>query len=103
MASGAAVMPARKIEVLADAPRSGAPRSIDDKKVDGVLTKIAGDHPRLEPTGAAVSWLKKLAFRSIRCCEFGAPLSSNPHRVDSFKLSAELMFGEKVRDIVGFI
>ena len=32
----------------------------------------------LEPTGAAVSSLKKLAFRSIRCCEFGAPLGSNP-------------------------
>ena len=43
-------MHSEKIEALADAPRRGAPRSIDDKKVEEVLTKTlegtaSGSHP----------------------------------------------------------
>ena len=35
-----------KIEALADAPRSGAPRSIGDKKVEEILTKTLEGVPR---------------------------------------------------------
>ena len=43
-----------KIEALADAPRSGAPRSIGDKKVEEILTKTLEGVPPLACTGAAV-------------------------------------------------
>jgi hypothetical protein len=72
----------QKNEALADAPRSGAPRSIDDKKVEEVITKT------LETTPRGSNPLEQ-------------PSGLKPHRVDSFKLSADPMFVEKVRDIVG--
>src|SRR5262245_53305707 len=55
----------------------------------------------LEPTGAAVLWLRKQPFPSIRSCGFGAPLDSSPIGWTPFKLSADPMFVEKVRDLVG--
>jgi transposase len=43
-----------KVAALADAPRSGSPRRIDDKKVEEVLTKTLEARLGLTPTGAVV-------------------------------------------------
>ena len=87
---------------MLDEPRPGAPRTITDAQVERVLTRTlettprgrdALEHPldgagqRAEPErGAAAS---------------GAPSRLQPHRTETFKLSTDPLFIEKVRDIVG--
>ena len=66
-----------KIEALADAPRSGAPRSIDEKKVEEVLTKTLEGTPRARTHWSSRLRLRKQAFPIIRSCEYGAPLDSS--------------------------
>ena len=90
----------QKIEALADAPRSGAPRSIDDKKVEEVLTKTLETTPR-----ARTHWSSRLLAKEAGISEHSAlrirrAFGLKPHRVDSFKLSANPMFVEKVRHLV---
>ena len=54
----------QKIEALADAPRSGAPRSIDDKKVEEVPTKTLETTPR-----ARTHWSSRLMAKEAGISE----------------------------------
>ncbi len=54
--------------------------------------------PRVAHTGASGAWLKRSVMRLRRCIASGALQS---HRVETFKLSTDPLFVEKVRDIVG--
>jgi transposase len=91
----------RGMEALCDAPRSGAPRSIDDKKVEEVLTKTLESTPR-----ARTHWSSRLMGKEAGISEHSVlriwrAFGLQPHRVDSFKVSKDPMFVEKVRAIVG--
>jgi transposase len=91
----------KRLDGLYDEPRPGAPRKIGDDKIAEVVTKT------LETTPAeATHWSRRLMARAS-----GASITSvhriwgafglQPHRVETFKLSSDPMFVEKVRDIVG--
>ena len=95
-----------RFDALADAPRSGAPRSIDDKKVEEVLTKTLEGAPRARTHWSSTHWSSRLMAKEAGISEHSVlriwrAFGLKPHRVDSFKLSADPMFVEKVRDIVG--
>lgn len=91
----------RRLDGLLDAPRSGAPRTIDDARVDAVIARTLESVPR-----GATHW-------SMRIMASAAGLSQTAvsriwrafglqrHRQETFKLSSDPMFVEKVRDIVG--
>ena len=89
-----------KIEALADAPRSGAPRSIDDKKVEEVLTKTLEGTPRARTHWSSRLMAKEAGISDHSVLRIWRAFGLKPHRVDSFKLSNDPMFVEKVRDIV---
>jgi transposase len=90
-----------KIEALADAPRSGAPRSIDDKKVEEVLTKTLEGAPRARTHWSSRLMAKEAGISEHSVLRIWRAFGLKPHRVDSYKLSNDPMFVEKVRDIVG--
>jgi len=90
-----------RLDGLRDEPRSGAPRTVTDERVAELLVRT------LEATPAdATHW-------STRAMAAACGLSPatvqrvwhafglKPHRVETFKLSADPEFVEKVRDIVG--
>jgi transposase len=90
----------QRLDGLLDAPRSGAPRTIEDARLDAVIAKTLES----VPTGAthwstrsmaSVAGLTQAVSRIWRA--FGL----QPHRQETFKLSTDPMFVEKVRDIVG--
>jgi transposase len=91
----------RRLEGLADEPRPGAPRTISDADVERVVTRTLETKPK-----AATHW----STRGLAQAE-GLSQSSvgriwrafglKPHRTDSFKLSTDPYFVEKVRDVVG--
>jgi transposase len=86
---------------LGDLPRSGQPRKITDAKVEEVITRTLEKRPRNAThwstrTMAAASGLNQNAIVRIWRA-FGL----KPHLQESFKLSTDPFFVEKVRDIVG--
>ena len=91
----------RRLDGLLDEPRPGAPQKISDDQVERVLTLT------LETMSAdATHW----STRSMaQHCGLGKSTVSRiwrafglqPHRTETFKLSADPLFVEKVRDIVG--
>jgi transposase len=92
---------AQRLDGLLDEPRPGAPRQITDVKVERVITLT------LETTPAnATHWSTRLMAR--RCGMSQSAVSRiwrafalQPHRSETFKLSRDPLFIEKVRDIVG--
>jgi transposase len=92
---------ARRLEGLLDEPRPGAPREISDAAVERVLTLTLESTPR-----DATHWSTRLMAR--RCGMSQSAVSRiwrafalQPHRSETFKLSRDPLFVEKVRDIVG--
>lgn len=92
---------AGRIESLSDAPRSGAPRTISDEKVEQVVTKTLEQKPK-----ACTHWSSRkmaqqtgISDHSVR--RIWKAFGLKPHQVKGFKLSKDPMFVEKVRDIVG--
>ncbi|HYS40996.1 MAG TPA: IS630 family transposase [Pseudonocardiaceae bacterium] len=91
----------RRLEGLADEPRPGAPRRITDERVEEVIVKT------LEATPAnATHW-----SRSSMAAQSGLSKSTigrvwkafglKPHLAETFKLSNDPQFIDKVRDVVG--
>src|SRR6202049_419128 len=92
---------ARRLDGLLDEPRPGAPREISDAAVERVLTLTLESTPR-----NATHWSTRLMAR--RCGMSQSAVSRiwrafalQPHRSETFKLSRDPLFVEKVRDIVG--
>lgn len=90
-----------RLEGLADEPRPGAPRKISDSQVEEVVTRTletlpaAATHWSTRSMASEVGLTQNAIFRIWRA--FGL----QPHRSETFKLSTDPFFVEKVRDIVG--
>jgi transposase len=93
---------AARLEGLADEPRPGQPRKITDDKVEAVIVKTleqappGGDTHWSTRSMAAAAGLNQTAVSRIWRA-FGL----KPHREETWKLSSDPQFIEKVRDIVG--
>jgi transposase len=91
----------RRLDGLLDEPRPGGPRTITDAQVERVLTRTLESTP-VDATHwstrsmAQASGLSRSAVHRIWRA-FALP----PHRTETFTLSADPLFIEKVRDIVG--
>ena len=91
----------QRLDGLLDAPRPGAPRSIDDARVDAVIAKTLES----VPTGAT-HWSTRTMAREMDVSQTAVTriwraFGLQPHRQETFKLSSDPLFVEKVRDIVG--
>ena len=92
---------AQGIDGLHDEPRSGAPRTIDDARIEAVIVRTLESLPAnathwssrgmAEESGLSVSSVQRI-WRA-----FGL----QPHRMETFKLSSDPNFVSKVRDVVG--
>lgn len=91
----------KRLDGLSDEPRPGAPRKITDEQVEQVLVATLERAP-----ADATHW-----SRSSMAAESGLSKSTvgriwkafrlQPHLTDSFKISNDPQFVDKVRDIVG--
>ena len=91
----------RRLRGLSDEPRPGAPRKIGDDKIAAVVTAT------LESTPAgATHWSRRSMARASGLSvttvhRIWRAFSLQPHRSETFKLSTDPLFVEKIRDIVG--
>ena len=91
----------KRLDGLDDEPRPGAPRKIGDDKITEVVTKTLETMP-LDATHWSRRSMAKASGVSVTSVHriWGA-FGLQPHRVETFKLSSDPLFVEKVRDIVG--
>jgi transposase len=92
---------AQRVDGLRDEPRPGAPRTVEDARIEAVITRTLESQPEdathwssrgmARDSGLSVSTVQRM-WRA-----FGL----KPHRQETFKLSTDPDFVAKVRDIVG--
>ena len=90
-----------RVDGLRDELRSGAPRTVDDERIEAVIVRTLESQPpdathwssrgMARASGLSVSTVQRI-WRA-----FGL----QPHRMETFKLSTDPDFVAKVRDVVG--
>ena len=91
----------RGVDGLLDEPRPGAPRSIGDDDVERVLTMTLESMPRGATHWSTRSMAKATGMTQTAVSRIWRAFALQPHRTETFKLSTDPLFIEKVRDIVG--
>lgn len=90
-----------RLDGLLDAPRSGAPRTIDDAHVDAVIARTLETVPRNATHWSTRSMACEMGLSQTAVSRIWRAFGLQPHRQETFKLSTDPLFVDKVRDIVG--
>src|SRR5215472_719826 len=91
----------RRLDGLLDEPRPGAPRTITDAQVERVLTRTLETTPVDATHWSTRSMAQASGLSRSAVHRIWRAFALQPHRTETFKLSADPLFIEKVRDIVG--
>ena len=91
----------QRLDGLLDAPRSGAPRTLDDERVEAVVAKTLESVPAGATHWSVRTMAQEANVSSTSVFRIWQAFGLQPHRQETFKLSTDPMFVEKVRDIVG--
>jgi transposase len=92
---------ARRLEGLADEPRPGTPRTISDDDVEAVIVKTLESTPRDATHWSTRSMAAATGMSQSAISRIWRAFGLKPHLVETFKLSPDPQFIDKVRDIVG--
>jgi len=92
---------AKRLDGLADEPRPGAPRTIGDAKIAEVVTATLETMPAAATHWSTRSMAKATGVSTSTVHRIWRAFALQPHRSETFKLSTDPLFVEKVRDIVG--
>lgn len=91
----------KRFDGLDDEPRCGAPRKIGDEKIAEVVTKTLETLPADATHWSTRSMARTSGVSISTVHRIWNAFSLAPHRSETFKLSTDPQFVEKVRDIVG--
>jgi transposase len=92
---------AHRLEGLLDEPRPGAPRTIGDASIERLIATTLNTLPQDATQWSTRSLAKKLGLSQSTVSRVWRAFGLQPHRTETFKLSTDPLFIEKVRDIVG--
>jgi transposase len=90
-----------RLEGLIDAPRSGAPRSIDDEAVERLVALTLEEAPANATHWSTRMMARRTGMSQTAVSRIWRAFGLRPHQADTFKLSSDPAFVEKVRDVVG--
>ena len=91
----------QRLDGLLDQPRSGRPRMIDDADVERVIALTLEATPKDATRWSTRSMARRSGLSHNTVSLIWLAFALQPHRTETFKLSADRLFIEKVRDIVG--
>lgn len=89
------------VDGLLDAPRPGAPRSILDDDVERVVVATLESTPKGATHWSTRDMAKHAGISHSSVGRIWRAFGLQPHRSETFKLSNDPLFIEKLRDIVG--
>ena len=93
---------AKRLEGLSDEPRPGRPRTIADERVEQVITKTLEEPPPNEDTHWSTrSMARATGMSQTAVSRIWRAFELKPHLTETWKLSTDPQFIDKVRDIVG--
>jgi transposase len=92
---------ADRLEGLHDEPRPGAPRTIGDDDVERVIVKTLEETPTDATHWSTRSMAAATGMSQSAVSRIWRAFGLKPHLTETFELSPDPLFIEKVRDIVG--
>jgi transposase len=91
---------ADRLEGLVDEPRPGAPRTVGDEQVESVIVKTLESTPTGATHWSTRSMAQASGLSQSTISRIWRTFGLKPHMVETFKLSTDPQFIDKVRDIV---
>jgi transposase len=91
----------QRLDGLLDAPRPGAPRTIDDARVDALIAKTLEEQPSKATHWSTRTMARESGLSQTAVSRIWRAFGLQPHRQETFKLSTDPQFVAKTRDIVG--
>ena len=91
----------RRLDGLLDEPRPGAPRKLDDARIEHLIATTLNECPRGATHWSIRSMAAKVGVSRSTVNRVWRAFGLQPHRSETFKLSTDPLFIDKVRDIVG--
>lgn len=91
----------RRLDGLVDDPRPRAPRTVTDAEVGRVVTKTLETKPANATHWSTRGMAKATGTSQSAVSRIGRDFGLKPHLGETFKLSTDPFFVEKVRDVVG--
>lgn len=91
----------QRIAGLLDEPRPGTPRKLGDAEVERVIARTLESKPKDATHWSVRSMAEATGLSPTSIHRIWHAFQLQPHRSETFKLSADPQFVEKVRDIVG--
>jgi transposase len=92
---------AQRLDGLLDEPRPGAPRTVSDAEIEAVMTRTLETKPADATHWSTRSMAQACGLSRSTVNRIWRAFALQPHRTETFKLSKDPLFIEKVRDIVG--
>jgi transposase len=92
---------AKRLDGLLDDPRPGAPRTVSDAQVEDVVTRTLESTPRDATHWSTRAMAARCGLSQTTVSRIWRAFGLQPHRTETFKVSPDPLFVEKVRDIVG--
>jgi transposase len=86
---------------LLDEPRPGRPRAVGDAQIEALITATLETTPKDATHWSTRSMAEHLGMSQSTVSRVWRALGLAPHKQDSWKLSTDPLFVEKVRDVVG--
>src|SRR5207253_3125434 len=90
-----------RLEGLYDEPRPGAPRTVSDAQVEHVVVQTLESTPRGATHWSTRGLAQATGLSRMTVSRIWRAFGLQPHRSETFKLSPDPLFIEKIRDIVG--
>jgi transposase len=93
----------KRLDGLLDEPRPGTPRRLSDVEVERVLTMTLESTPKNATHWSTRSLAASCGLSSSSVDRVWRAFALAPHRSESFKLSKDPLFIDKVRDLWGLL
>ena len=92
---------AERLDGLTDEPRPGRPRTVADAQVEAVITRTLETTPANATHWSTRSLAAELGLSQSTVSRIWRAFGLQPHRQESWKLSKDPQFVDKVKDVVG--
>ena len=92
---------AQGLDGLTDEPRRGRPRTVTDEQVEEVIVKTLESAPKDATHWSTRSMAAEVGLTQSAVSRIWRAFGLQPHRQETWKLSKDPLFIDKVRDVVG--